>query len=264
MRTTAIILSVVLASAVHAQWEVPVPIVLNGAQPADRQVRGLADPASSTAAVSVDAARNSVTTYTTTTGGVLMQGALAPAPASYTAGMLITIVPATANDSAAQVDLNNLGARNVLKSGGLALDSADLMPGIPARLIYDGTNFHLLGNTYIPCPAGYHVGGREFCIEDSVRADTGWYAAQRICRDLDARLCTFGEWVFACRSNPSFIGTVLDYEWVDSAANNTNGVKRVGNGGDGTLEGTIGINCGHGGQAAADTGSERFRCCRHR
>ncbi len=264
MRTYALILATVLASALHAQWEVPVPIVLNGAQAADRQVVGLADPASSTAAVSVDAARNSVTTYTVTTGGGLMQGDLNPAPAAYTAGMMVTIVPATANDSAAQVDLNGLGARAVMKAGGLPLDSADLFAGSPARLVYDGQVFHLMGSTYLPCPAGYHVGGREFCIEDSARADTGWYVAQRICRDLDARLCTFGEWVFACRSNPNFIGTVLDYEWVDSAANNTNGVKRVGNGGDGSAEGTIGIDCGHGGQAAADTATERFRCCRHR
>lgn len=257
-------LAMVLPLALQAQWDVPTSVQLVGTAPSDRQVIGLAEPITPGAMVSVDAARNSVVSFATVSGGLLLQGNLTPAPSSYAVGMLVTVMPTAVNLPAAQVDLNGLGAKSILKSGGLALDSADLVPGVPARMIYDGQVFHLIGNTYLNCPKGFHIGGREFCIEDSSRADTGWYPANKVCRDMDARLCTFAEWVFACRRDPAFLPTVLDYEWVDSAANNTNGAKRVGNGDDGTGTGEVSIACEHGGQASASTGNQRFRCCRHR
>lgn len=246
------------------QWQVPARIELDGAQAADRQVVGVADPVGGDAAVTVDAARDNVTSFTSVTGTQVLSGALSPAPLSYSAGMVVTILPTAANHASAQLDLNGLGAQDILKAGELPLDSADLTPGVPVRLIHDGTRFRIVGTTYLPCPEGYHIGGREFCIEDVSRSDTTFYAANRICRDANARLCTFGEWVFACRKDPAFLPTVLDYEWVDSAANNTQGAKMVGNGNDGTPTGPYFISCEHGYQAAVGTASTGYRCCKHR
>lgn len=250
------------SSSSLAQWDVPARVVLSGATEADRQVLGLAAPQEASAAMSVDAVRDQCVTYATVIGTTLLAGALAPPPTAYSPGMIVTIVPAETNAPGAQLDLNGLGAQPMVKAGGLPLDSADLPAGVPARLIYDGSRFHLVGEAFIPCPAGFHVGGREYCIEDSSRSDTTFYWAARRCRDSNARLCTFSEWTHACRSDSSFFFTILDFEWIDSGANDTNDAKTVGNGGDG-LGGPSFISCEHGG-TALPTVNRRYRCCTHR
>lgn len=262
MRTTALFLLAIATVSCFAQWDVPVRVVLNGDQEVDRQVLGLSAPQEASAGMSVDAVRDQRATFTTVTGTSLLSGALVPSPTAYLPGMIVTIIPAETNAPGAQLDLNGLGAQPMVKAGGLPLDSADLLAGAPARLIHDGSRFHLIGEAFIPCPAGFHVGGREYCIEDSSRSDTTFYWAARRCRDSDARLCTFSEWTHACRSDSSFFLTVLDYEWIDSGANDTNDAKTVGNGGDG-LGGPSFISCEHGGTTLPTT-SRRYRCCTSR
>jgi hypothetical protein len=53
---------------------------------------------------------------------------------------------------------------------------------------------------------------------------------------------------------------VLNYEWVDHAANNSSNAKRVGRGSDGNTGDDLGIGCTHG-HHAAPTAQTRFRCC---
>lgn len=257
------VLATILFQDVVAQWSVPDRIILDGDTEEKRQVTGLSDPLSTDAAASVEAVRSGATTLAYTNGGALLQGDLAPAPQGYSPGMVVTVIPSSANHAGAMIELNNLGAREIVKAGGIPLDSADLFPGSPARFIYDGTRFRLLGSTALPCRTGYQVGGHEYCIADSSMSDLPFYEAIVECSERGARLCSYSEWLHACLSDPGFIGTVLDYEWVDDAANSTNGAKRVGNGGDG-LAGTIpGIDCKHGGTTSPNT-SHRYRCCTHR
>ncbi|HRH38792.1 MAG TPA: hypothetical protein PK760_10630, partial [Flavobacteriales bacterium] len=138
MRTAFLVVSLMRAGSLSAQWDVPVRMELNGAQPADKQVLGLADPATTSAAVSVDAARNNVVSFATVTGSAILTGSLSPAPATWMAGTIVNIVPTEANDAGAQLDLNALGPLAMVKGGGLPLDSADLLPGAPVRLVFDG------------------------------------------------------------------------------------------------------------------------------
>ncbi len=212
--------TLLVALCAQGQWDVPVPVVLNGSTAQQRQVLGLADPVDSTSAVSLAAARDNASTYALATGNVVLAADLAPAPTVYTTGMVVHILPQQANDQGALLDLNGLGPRPIAKQGGLPLDSADLFPGVPARLVYDGNMFILLGSTYLPCRTGFKAVAREFCIEDSSHAAVNFYDAVQTCTQMGARLCTFSEWTHACRSIPDFMGTVPSYEWVDSAANN--------------------------------------------
>ena len=181
MRLAGVLLFGSSCSLCVAQWDVPVRIELTGSQPADRQVLGLADPAVLDAGTSAEAVRSNAVSYTTTQGSAVLTGALIPAPQAYVAGMVVSVLPDEANESGAQIDLNGLGPRAIMKTGGLPLDSADLIPGSPVRLVYDGDNFIVLGPVYLPCPAGYHVGSREYCIEDSSRAAVNFYQATAAC-----------------------------------------------------------------------------------
>ena len=262
-RLPALLAGGLLAGALSAQWNIPVRVVLDGSEAADRQVLGLADPSQPDAAISADAVRAGVVNRAVSTGSTTLVADLDPAPAGYLPGMVVTVFADSANRPGARIDLNGLGPQDIVKAGGLPLDSADLLPGIPARLIHDGSVFRLLTGTTLPCPPSYHVGGREFCVADSSDEAVTFYEAINACVDRGARLCRYAEWLHACLHDPAFIGTVLDYEWVDDAANNVDNAKRIGNGGDG-LNGTIpGINCRHGGTTVV-TNQHRYRCCTHR
>lgn len=263
MRIAVSLLAGLVTLWATAQLEVPVHVEMNGSNAQDRQITGLSAPQSADAGVSADAVRNNAVSFCTVNGTLVLVGALVPAPASYTAGMLVTIYPSEANAPAAQLALNGLGPEPIVKAGGLPLDSADLAPGVPHRLVFDGTQFRLLSSSYLPCPQGFHVAGREYCIEDSVRTPLAFDDAMEACVGIGARLCTFAEWIHACQADPGFIGTVLDYEWVDHAANNASNAKRVGRGSDGNSPDDLGINCRHGHHSlwSSLTG---FRCCKTR
>jgi len=257
--TTAVLASI---GSTLGQWDVPVPVVLNGSLPEHRQVTGLSDPVDSSAAVSMAAARDNATTYATAAGTSVLEVALNPAPTAYTAGMVLHLLPLEANSTAAQVNVNGLGPVPILKQGGLPLDSADLFPGIPARMVFDGSSFLLLGSTYLPCRSGFSAVAREFCIEDSSRTAVNFYTAAANCTAMGARLCTFSEWTHACRVIPGFMNTVPSFEWVDHAANNATDAKRVGQGSDGSNN-PESSGCTYGG-TSAPTNTARYRCCTNR
>jgi len=252
--------AVLFAAKAVAQLDAPVPVQLVGASPADRQVTGLADPLSPAAGVSVDAARANAVSFAQATGTSVMSATLIPAPAQYVAGMTVSIVPQEANLAGALINLNGLGPVPMLKHGNLPLDSADLVPGAPHRLIFDGSAFQVIGSVYRPCPAGYRIGAREYCIEEFSHDSLTFVQAGTFCQSGGARLCTFGEWLHACLSTPAFIGTVLNFEWVDHAANNGDNAKRVGRGSNGNTPEDSGIGCTNG-HTASPGAFTRFRCC---
>lgn len=256
----AIIIMYMTTSA-PAQWQVPVRLLMDGPTGADRQVTGLADPATPDAAMSLDALHANVTTHTITTGSGVLEGSLSPAPAAYTAGMIVHIRPQQANAASAMLDLNGLGAKPMVKWGGVPLDSADLPVNIPARLIYDGERFLLLSNTYTPCPAGTTLIDRNYCIEDSAATSpASYFGAVTACASRGARLCTMGEWAHACRTTPGFLATVTALEWAEHASNSASDAKLLGTGQTAAAQATTEFGCTYG-STAGSTAIRSYRCC---
>ena len=245
-----------------AQLEIPGPLQLNGPDDSHRQVIGLAAPAAADAAMSVDAARNEAVSFSTASGA-LWQVNLTPAPDRYSAGMLITVLPDAPNAAGVQVDVNGLGAREVVKTDGSPLDTAEVRGGMPARLLYDGNRFVLMGSAYRPCPPGYSPAGRAYCIADSSREALNFFDAINVCASVNARLCSYAEWIAGCMRTPGFLGTIVGPEWVDNASNNTADAKTVGVGGDGQTGTPIATDCDRGSTTPA-TNLRTYRCCRLR
>jgi hypothetical protein len=135
------------------------------------------------------------------------------------------------------------------------LDSADLRAGVPITLAWDGAAFQVLTQLHGSCPAGSTPISPDACIDVNSRDTVNFYAANVRCANANGRLCTFSEWIHACQRDPAFLGTVLDYEWVDHAANDTNKAKAMGI--DGT---TLQPSC-QGGGLRVPTGLYRYRCC---
>jgi hypothetical protein len=168
--------------------------------------------------------------------------------------MLLSIEPSAANTGPVTLNVNGLGAVPVLKSVSLALDSGDLRPGIPARVIFDGSAFQLVSQWHPACPPGYMAISRDVCIQTAVHDSTTWYGATDQCVASGARLCTMGEWYQGCAMPGGIFNSVLAFEWVDEAANNTNYAKLMG------MDGAGVIDCKHGG-LIVPLAQRVFRCC---
>ena len=255
MKRIAMIITLVLCAVnISAQWDVPTNVVLNGTTEADRQVTGLAVPNAATSGVSAITDRSLSATLALATGTDQLTLDLQPTIAAYSAGMQLTFVPQNANTGAVSLDVDGLGPLAVVKEAGQPLDSADLRPGVPVLVVHDGSSFQVVSQVVPGCPAGFMAASREYCIETQPGDTLNWYAANVVCANKNARLCSFGEWYHACAMNGGILPSVVAYEWVDSAANDTNKAKRVGQ------NSTLTIGCELGGPAVPLT-TTRFRCC---
>jgi len=121
-----------------ASKEFDVDIDLNG-----NALKNVKDPSASTDGVNrgyVDIASYGVASGTNTY--VL---ALTPAILSYTAGQLFKVKFTNANTGASTINIDTLGAKNIYKNVSTALASGDILANQTLILLYDGTNFQILG-----------------------------------------------------------------------------------------------------------------------
>lgn len=70
---------------------------------------------------------------------------LTPAPAALNAGLIVRFKAANANTGAATLNVNGLGAKNIVHRDGSALLSGEIVTGAICEAIYDGTQFILYG-----------------------------------------------------------------------------------------------------------------------
>ena len=244
-----------LVRVAGAQWDVPTNVQLNGSAPNDRQVLGLAAPDAPAAGVSAASARMLSTNYAVAQGQDVLSASLTPPIASYFPGLLITLVPTQANHGTVSVNVNGLGAMAVRKFVSVALDSADLRPGIPVTLVYDGAVFQVTSQLEPGCPPGTVGFTRDACIELSTRDPLSFYNANVACAAVNGRLCSMGEWTNACLRVPGFLGSVSALEWSDHGANFSGNAKLMGYDGVSPLP-----DCRAGGHT--DPFSVRaYRCC---
>ncbi|MEO8066902.1 MAG: hypothetical protein ABI599_04335 [Flavobacteriales bacterium] len=255
MKTRITLFAWIAWASAAAQWDVPVPVVLDGATPADRQVTGLVAPAATDHGANALTVRQLGTTSAMASGTDALTLALQPALLTYTPGLLLTITPSSTNTGAITLEVDGLGALPVLKFTNEQLDSADLHPGIPAMVIFDGAAFQLLSSTGLACPPGFLEVSRDVCVEAVPYGPASWYNAVSLCNLRGLRLCGFADWFKGCSMPGGFVNSIVEYEWLDNASNDTNHGKRVG-----LLTGTTTPDCYSGG-TMIPTGSNNFRCC---
>ncbi len=69
---------------------------------------------------------------------------LSPALTTYTVGQIAIVLISNTNSGASTLNLNGLGAKNILRTNGATPFAGDLVSGMIAYLVYDGTNFQIL------------------------------------------------------------------------------------------------------------------------
>ena len=66
-----------------------------------------------------------------------------PPLSAYPNGMVLNFKPSADNVASPTININSLGAKNIVKNGSTPLDAGDIQSGQVVSLIYDGTNFQL-------------------------------------------------------------------------------------------------------------------------
>lgn len=95
--------------------------------------------------------QNGSLVYTGATGGSAnaYTASISPTPSAYATGMRVIIKASFTNSAAATLNLNSLGAKNIRKEdNSVDLASGEITSGYFYELIYDGTQFILLGETF--------------------------------------------------------------------------------------------------------------------
>lgn len=98
------------------------------------------------ASIAVEAQVNAVKVLASVAGTDTITGSMTPDLTAYSAGMYVVLTPANNNTGAATLNIDTLGALDILKYDGDALVSGDLVAGVPAFLVLDSgaDDFYLL------------------------------------------------------------------------------------------------------------------------
>jgi len=90
--------------------------------------------------------QNSTQMYLTAVAGTNTITATLPAPFSaYAAGQKFHFIAAAANTGAVTININSVGAKSITKNGTTPLATGDITAGAAYIVMYDGTEFQLLG-----------------------------------------------------------------------------------------------------------------------
>jgi hypothetical protein len=131
----------------QAQVQINKNVEMNGAANADRRITGLANTQDVAAtAVFSDAVNIRTLQYDwlkykqTTDNGANYALTLVPALGAYQAGTVIYFRAHKASPANATINVNGLGARNLVKADGTNIAAGEIPAGLHVAAIYDGTN----------------------------------------------------------------------------------------------------------------------------
>jgi len=122
---------------------------------------------------------NNYTNYLVDSGGANAYVVTFPTgviPSSYTAGLTVVMKVANANTGASTLNVNSLGAKNILTPSGSALSSGTLVANAIVMVVYDGTQFILVGGsvsvatTYAHTVTVYASGSGTYTTPANVKA----------------------------------------------------------------------------------------------
>jgi hypothetical protein len=149
----------------------------------------------------------------------------------YKSGMELFIKALSYNTGSISLDINGLGPVEVKKHDTTGFKPYEIIAGQVFRVIYNGSNFILTSVSGLTCPSGFIDVNDDYCIELFERSPASYQVAITTCYSLNARLCTWGEWYYACQNSSLGVQNMVNnYEFIDDASDHTNTVMIVGNG----------------------------------
>jgi hypothetical protein len=106
---------------------------------------GLSAGSAATDSANIAQVQNSFGSFLTVSGTDTITATVSPALTAYTAGQMFAFVAANTNTGAVTINISTLGAKAVTKTGTTALVSSDLIANYLYVIVYDGTQFQVVG-----------------------------------------------------------------------------------------------------------------------
>lgn len=167
-------------------------------------------------------------------------------------GMIVNFVSNFINSGPLYISINEnipvILKRNYFDS----LRPNDIELGLSYSIIYEGNYFQLTTPVNNKCPNGFTPVNEKYCIQtDEAPVVTNFYDAALYCQSNGYRVCSWGEWYYACqKSGLGLLNMTNNFEWVNENCNAAGSALNIGNG-----------NCETSAPSSASTQLRRFRCC---
>lgn len=230
MHHAFLVLGIGIAGLCTAQVHVDKPIVLTGADPAARQVEGLAPADQEDALIDLAGARSG-RYHWGVAGGTANAVTLAMDPpcAAYTTGLHVRFLPVRVSAGAVTLNVDGLGPKRIYRNDGLPVAFGELEPGRVADAIYVDTAFFLTARAARACPQGFLQVNDSYCLQQNDTLSTSIFSASRWCQDRGAQLCTWDQYLNACVALQTELqGLFDDWEWIDDTADHTHTAGQAG------------------------------------
>jgi hypothetical protein len=169
----------------------------------------------------------------------------------YYLGMRIYIkFPDTESQHVKYLKIDNLDPVIIIRGTTMAIKN-DWKKEQIFTFIYSGSSFILLKRKLRECPDNFLEINNSYCISKEELGTGFFHEAVVACNNLNARLCTWSEWTYACFIHISSLQNMInDFEWIDSGAVSESGAKVTGGG-----------TCRYNGSRNTTTQISSIRCC---
>ena len=218
-----------LAHKAVAQVVVDRPVQFTGAADSLRQITNLGTPTDSADAVSAQVFRSGELTFATAMGKDTLAVTTAPSITRYAAGMRLNVKVSESNTGPVYITANGLPLVPLVQADLSPVPADYLVAGEIISVIFNGSSFQVISKDRSKCPSGFVEPNSNYCIEINERALSSYENAAQTCMSINARLCTWGEWYFACQKTGLGITNMTNnWEWLDDTANHSNTVVQTG------------------------------------
>jgi hypothetical protein len=106
---------------------------------------GLGAGSSATDSANLSQVQSSTGSFLTAAGTDTITASVSPSLSAYVVGQSFKFIAAATNTGAVTINISALGAKSILKNGSTPLSAGELVSGSMYQIVYDGTNFQLIG-----------------------------------------------------------------------------------------------------------------------
>lgn len=233
------------------QVEIDKNIIMADTSNAKRIITGIGTPTDSLELLNAEEAQKGALIYGTASGinDLILN---TPVPFNkYFEGMTISLKCLNANTDSVSININALGQVPIKLPGGLKLKADDIKAGQIVFVKYTGFFFQIINREDLTCPNGFVDVNDNYCIDINERAPKNFVNAMSDCQSVNAKLCTWGQWYYACQKAAlGLVNMINNFEMVDDTSNHSHTVVAVGNT-------SCTVETANGGPASAIY----YRCC---
>lgn len=198
-------------------------IILTGNTPEQRKLKNIANPVNETNAVSENFFLSGLVNYAIASGANdTLNLTIYPGPSVINPGFILNFTSPIVNDNNVYIEINSSGVYYPLSKKGIdPLDTSDIVIGQVVSIIFDGTRFQVFSDLNRSCPNGFIKVNAEYCIEPVENNAKFFWAAIKDCGLQNSRVCSWGEWYYACQQSVALgiLDMTDNWEWIDGGGN---------------------------------------------